>query len=492
MKRSFGTDGIRGRVPDELGYEDAAAVGYATGRTWPRSKALVGCDTRDSCPLLAAGIIAGLVEAGVSAEWLGVATTPAIEHAAKSQGVAGVVITASHNLHPDNGIKVFAPSGLKPDDATLRELEAWFADVPKVSTKDEGRESEEEGINDGRIKGGEIKVSESAGRAEGEKSGSISPDTENQLAADLQNFWKHPPEELPGLNPHLRSYAGSLPKINLQGRTIVVDCANGAAAAIAPAVIRSLGAEVIAMGTSPDGTNINKECGSTAPERMAAATREHKAHCGFALDGDGDRIVMAAPSGKILEGDNLLAILAHDMKARGELSGNTVVITPMTNLGLRQALTSWGLEFSEVPVGDRHIQRELTANNWSLGGEPSGHIIAAQHSQASDGLLAALLILEIMLRTETSLDDLAELFRPVPQTLTNLPVAGDQTQLAKKIAPEAAKLQATHSDAIRIVVRPSGTEPVLRIMVESETPRLRKEITHRLTALATELAEIQD
>ena len=450
MKRSFGTDGIRGHVPDELGYEDAVAVGYATGRTWPNSEALVGCDTRDSCPLLAAGIIAGLAEAGVSAEWLGVATTPAIEHAAKSQGVAGIVITASHNLHPDNGIKVFAPSGLKPDDATLGELEAWFADVPKVSA------------------GGE-----------------------NQLAADLRNFWKHPPEDLASLNPHLRRYAGSLPKIDLQGRTIVVDCANGAAAAIAPVVIRSLGAEVIAMGTSPDGTNINADCGSTAPERMAAATREHKAHCGFALDGDGDRVVMAAPSGKILEGDNLLAILAHDMKARGELSGNTVVITPMTNLGLRQALTSWGLEFSEVPVGDRHIQRELTANNWSLGGEPSGHIIAAQHSQASDGLLAALLILEIMLRTETSLDDLAELFRPVPQTLTNVPVAGDQTQLAKQIAPEAAKLQATHKNEARIVVRPSGTEPVLRIMVESETPRLRNEITNRLTALATELAEIQ-
>ena len=488
MKRSFGTDGIRGRVPDELGNEDAAAVGYATGRTWPSSKALVGCDTRDSCPLLAAGVIAGLAEAGVSAEWLGVATTPAIEHAAKSQGVAGIVITASHNLHPDNGIKVFAPSGLKPDDATLRELEAWFADVPKVSAVGEGRESEEDGINDG-----EIKVSESAGIAEGEseKAGSISPETENQLAADLRNFWKHPPEDLASLNPHLRRYAGSLPKIDLQGRTIVVDCANGAAAAIAPAVIRSLGAEVIAMGTSPDGTNINADCGSTAPERMAVATREHKAHCGFALDGDGDRIVMAAPSGKILEGDNLLAILARDMQARGDLSGNTVVITPMTNLGLRQALTSWGLEFSEVPVGDRHIQRELTANNWSLGGEPSGHIIAAQHSKASDGLLAALLILEIMLRTETSLDDLAELFRPVPQTLTNVPVAGDQNQLAKQIAPEAAKLQATHKNETRIVVRPSGTEPVLRIMVESETPRLRKEITNRLTALATELAEIQ-
>ena len=445
MKRSFGTDGIRGRVPDELGQEDAAAVGYATGRTWPTGKALVGCDTRDSCPLLAAGVIAGLAEAGVSAEWLGVATTPAIEHAAKSQGVAGIVITASHNLHPDNGIKVFAPSGLKPDDATLRELEAWFADVPKVSA------------------GGE-----------------------NQLAADLRNFWKHPPEDLASFNPHLRRYAGSLPKIDLQGRTIVVDCANGAAAAIAPAVIRSLGAEVIAMGTSPDGTNINTDCGSTAPERMAAATREHKAHCGFALDGDGDRVVMAAPSGKILEGDNLLAILARDMQAKDQLAGNTVVITPMTNLGLRQALKSWGLEFSEVPVGDRHIQRELTANNWSLGGEPSGHIIAAQHSKASDGLLAALLILEIMLRTETSLDDLAELFRPVPQTLTNVPVAGDQTQLAKKIAPEAAKLQATHKNEARIVVRPSGTEPVLRIMVESENPQLRNEITQHLTALATE------
>ena len=488
MKRSFGTDGIRGRVPDELGQEDAVAIGYATGRTWPSSKALVGCDTRDSCPLLASGIIAGLAEAGVSAEWLGVATTPAIEHAAKSQGVAGIVITASHNLHPDNGIKVFAPSGLKPDDATLRELEAWFADVPKVSAGGEGRESEEEGINDERIRGGEIKVSESAAKAEGEseKAGSISPETENQLAADLRNFWKHPPEDLASLNPHLRRYANSLPKINLQGRTIVVDCANGAAAAIAPAVMRSLGAEVIAMGTSPDGTNINTDCGSTAPERMAAATREHNAHCGFALDGDGDRIVMAAPSGKILEGDNLLAILARDMQAKDQLTGDTVVITPMTNLGLRQALTSWGLEFSEVPVGDRHIQRELTANNWSLGGEPSGHIIAAKYSKASDGLLAALLILEIMLRTETSLDDLAELFRPVPQTLTNLPVSGDQTQLAKKIAPEAAKLQATHKNEARIVVRPSGTEPVLRIMVESETPQLRNEITDRLTTLATE------
>lgn len=481
MKRSFGTDGIRGRVPDELGYEDAVAVGYATGRTWPGREALVGCDTRDSCPLLAAGIISGLAEAGVSAEWLGVATTPAIEHAAKSEGVAGIVITASHNLHPDNGIKVFAPNGLKPDDATLRELETWFADVPQVSARGESRESEDRAINAEEIKG-----KKDAGGTEGE---SGAPKPESHLADDLHSFWQHPPEDLSKFNPHLRRYAASLPKINLQGRTIVIDCANGAATAIAPAVIRSLGAEVIAMGTSPDGANINIECGSTAPKKMAAATREHNAHCGFALDGDGDRIVMAAPSGKILEGDDLLAILAHDMKARSELAGDTVVITPMTNLGLRQALTSWGLEFSEVPVGDRHIQRELVANGWSLGGEPSGHIIAPQHSQASDGLLVALLILEIMLRTEASLDDLADLFRPVPQTLTNVPVSGDQQQLAKLITPEAAKLQATHGDAIRLVVRASGTEPVLRIMVESENAQLRKEITQRLVALSKKLEQ---
>lgn len=457
MKRSFGTDGIRGRVPDELSHEDAVAVGYATGRTWPSRKALVGCDTRDSSPLLAAGVISGLAEAGVSAEWLGVATTPAIEHAAKSEGVAGIVVTASHNLHPDNGIKVFAPNGFKPDDAALRELEAWFADVPKVPARGEGKESE-------------------------------GNENEDRLAADLRGFWQHPPEHLSKLNPHLRRYADSLPKINLQGLAIVVDCANGAAAAIAPAVMRSLGAEVITMGISPDGTNINIECGSTAPERMAAATREQNAHCGFALDGDGDRIVMAAPSGKILEGDSLLAILARDMQAKDQLVGSTVVITPMTNLGLRRALTSWGLSFSEVPVGDRHIQRELAANGWSLGGEPSGHIIAAQHSQASDGLLAALLVLDIMLRTEVSLDDLADLFRPVPQTLTNVPVTGDQQQLAKLIAPEAAKLQAAHENTARLVVRASGTEPVLRIMVESENPRTRNEITQHLTALANELA----
>lgn len=463
MKRSFGTDGIRGQVPDELSYEDAVAVGYATGRTWPNRKALVGCDTRDSSPLLAAGVISGLAEAGVSAEWLGVATTPAIEHAAKSEGVAGIVVTASHNLHPDNGIKVFAPNGFKPDDAALRELEAWFADVPQVSARGEGKE------NEGK---------ESEGK-----------ESEDRLAADLRSFWQHPPEALSKLNPHLRRYADSLPKISLQDLTIVVDCANGAASAIAPAVMRSLGAEVIAIGISPDGTNINIECGSTAPKRMAAATHEQNAHCGFALDGDGDRIVMAAPSGKILEGDSLLAILARDMQAKDQLVDSTVVITPMTNLGLRRALTSWGLSFSEVPVGDRHIQRELAANGWSLGGEPSGHIIAAQHSQASDGLLAALLALDIMLRTEVSLDDLADLFRPVPQTLTNVPVSGDQKQLAKLIAPEAAKLQAIHENTARLVVRASGTEPVLRIMVESENPRTRNEITQHLTSLAAKLAK---
>ena len=252
--------------------------------------------------------------------------------------------------------------------------------------------------------------------------------------------------------------------------------------------MRSRGAEVIAMGTSPDGANINTECGSTAPERMAAATREQNARCGFALDGDGDRIVMAAPDGKVLDGDDLLAILARDMQAEDQLVGNTVVITPMTNLGLRRALTSWGLSFSEVPVGDRHIQREMLAKGWSLGGEPSGHIIAAQHSQACDGLLAALLVLDIMRRTKVSLDDLAELFRPVPQTLTNVPVSGDQQKLAKQIAPEAAKIQAAHENTARLVVRASGTEPVLRIMVESENPRTRNEITQHLTALANELA----
>ena len=479
MKRSFGTDGIRGRVPDELGFEDAAAVGYATGRTWPGNKALVGCDTRDSGPLLAAGVISGLAEAGVSAEWLGVATTPAIEHAAKSEGVAGIAITASHNLHPDNGVKVFAPNGFKPDDAAIRELEAWFADVPQVSV---GGESE-----DGGIKDEGIKDRKGAGVAEGEVE-SGSPKPESHLAADLRSFWQHPPEDISELNPHLRRYADSLPKISLQGLAVVVDCANGAAAAIAPAVIRSLGAEVIAMGTSPNGTNINIECGSTAPEKMAAMTREHNARCGLALDGDGDRIVMAAPSGKILEGDNLLAILARDMQAKDQLVDSTVVITPMTNLGLRQALTSWGLEFSEVPVGDRHIQRELAANGWSLGGEPSGHIIATQHSQASDGLLIALLVLDIMLRTEVSLDDLAQLFRPVPQTLTNVPVPSDQQQLAKRIAPEAAKLQAAHKNTARLVVRASGTEPVIRIMVESENPQTRNQITQHLTALTNQLA----
>ena len=473
MKRNFGTDGIRGRVPEELGFEDAFAVGYATGRTWPSDHALVGCDTRDSGALLASGIIAGLSEAGVSAEWLGVATTPAIEHAAKSESVAGIVITASHNLHPDNGIKVFAPNGLKPDDAILKELEAWFAYVPGSDRGATGREETGQG---------------ETGKGETDSREAESSDKTSQLTADLKSFWQNPPNDLSELNPHIRRYANFLPKIDLQGNTIVVDCANGAATAIVPAVMRSFGAEVVAVGTSLNGTNINIGCGSTAPEMMAATTCERNAICGFALDGDGDRIVMATSSGKILEGDNLLAILAYDMKSRNQLAGETVVITPMTNLGLRRAFTSWGLGFKEVPVGDRHIQRELVANGWSLGGEPSGHIIATRHSQASDGLLVALLVLDIMQRTATSLDDLAELFRPVPQSLANVPVIGDQRELAKLIAPEVDKLQASHGDTARLVVRASGTEPVLRIMVESEDSQIRETVTQHLVALAEDLA----
>ena len=491
---AFGTDGLRGRFPDELDFADAVAFGLAVAGQWPTGMA-VGFDPRTASPHLAHGVELGFAHARQQVRsdagagqaqarcWqLGMAPTPAVAHIARTQGIAGVVVTASHNPHHDNGLKVFDPQGLKPSPVVQAELSGRLVEAHARQVVAQVMAAHSQAAAGGRDRPASPDLpaaadgQDSPGGAKfpGAASGQGQPHSAEVAAEFFAKLSVEP------LGTYLDALCASVPAGSLAGAKVVADCANGAMSAVAPAVLERLGVDFTLLHASPDGENINRNCGSTAPQQMVAATQQQGADFGFALDGDGDRITAALPDGTLLDGDDLLGILAQSYQRNHKLAQSTVVVTSMTNLGLRLQLQEWGISAVEVPVGDRHILNELIEHGFSLGGEQSGHIIAAEHATTGDGLLTALLVLAIIRHEPVSWP----VFERIPQALVNLATEHDPQEVAAGMAAEAQQLQAQASDKIRLSVRASGTERVLRIMVEAPTQEQLDELSQQLVELA--------
>ncbi len=421
----FGTDGVRGVANDELTAELALALGRAAARILPAPAFVVGRDTRRSGPLLQAALSAGLATEGADVIDLGVVPTPGVATIAERRRLPGAMVSASHNPFGDNGIKLFSLLGTKLpvelEGEVQRELDVILEDSERPPRRPTGY-----GV--GRI------VAEPA-------------------AADVYR-------------QHLVS---TLEGRSLEGLQIVVDCANGAASAFAPGVLADLGARVVTLHDKPDGANINDKCGSTDPSELALAVVAHGADFGLALDGDADRVIAVDQYGAIVDGDVLLALFALDLAGRGQLAGNTVVVTVMTNLGFRLAMDGHGISVRETDVGDRHVLAALDADGLSLGGEQSGHIIFRSRSTTGDGILTGLALGDLLLRTGRSLAEAADgLVERVPQILVNVPIPqperlADSTEVWDAVAKAESELG--HEG--RILLRPSGTEPLVRVMVEA-------------------------
>lgn len=449
LKRYFGTDGIRGRVGEGAITPDfILKLGWAAGRVLSPGtggKVLIGKDTRVSGYMLESALEAGLSAAGVDVLLLGPMPTPAIAYLTRTfRAAAGIVISASHNPYYDNGIKFFSPQGDKLSDELELAIEAAVQQpLATVSSDKLGKAS---------------RVNDAVGR-------------------------------------YIEFCKSTFPsKLSLAGLKLVIDCANGATYHIADSVFEELGAEVVAINAEPNGFNINEQCGSTAPDLLCAAVIEHQADVGIAFDGDGDRVIMVNNQGQRLDGDELLYLMALDSYSHGSLQGG-VVGTVMTNLGLELALRKQGIDFTRVQVGDRYVIEELQRRNWALGGETSGHIVCRAVTTTGDGIISALQVLAAMQRQEKSLAELTQGFERVPQVQVNV-VVNEQHIVARDQAIQDALLaeQAALGDAGRIILRPSGTEPLVRIMVESQSAAQGQTIADRLaqkiqqTAKALELS----
>ena len=437
----FGTDGIRGNANTELSPEFVLALGRAVARTITATAFLIGRDTRKSGPMLQAAIGAGLASEGADVIDVGVLPTPALAWLSVRRDLPAVVISASHNPFQDNGIKLFGAGGTK----LAPELEQAI-------------EEELDRVLDPTVKGPRPLEGHGVGTIRSE------PDLGDAYVDYL---------------------VGTLDGRSLDGLRVVVDSANGSASALAASVFERAGAEVVAIGCDPDGTNINAGCGSTATELLSSAVVEHGAQLGLALDGDADRLLAVDEGGTLVDGDSLLALFARDLADRGQLAGNTVVVTVMTNLGFRRAMDERGILVKETDVGDRHVLAAIDKEGFSLGGEQSGHIIFRRLATTGDGLLTGLVLADLLARTGSSLGGLLDgLIEQVPQKLVN--VKGVDTSLfgqVEAIDMAIEQEQAAMGATGRVLVRPSGTEPVVRVMVECTEPGVADAAADRLHAL---------
>ena len=427
-RKLFGTDGVRGEAGTFLSAELATALGRAAtaslGAAHPQ--VLIVRDTRESGPMLEAALAAGIASAGGDALLGGVLPTPAAAILVKRLGLdLAAVVSASHNTYRDNGIKFFSAQGVKLDDEEESRIEALLDDVPEPA--EPGRVRELNG----------------------------------------------------GLEDYLRELQGAF-RLDLGGRRVVLDCANGATHRAAPAIFERLGAEVETIGTGPDGRNINAGCGSTHIEALAERVRASEAEVGFAFDGDGDRVLAVDGTGRVHDGDELIALTALGMARRGELEGG-VVVTVMTNFGFHRAMEEAGIEVAVTQVGDRYVIDELRRRQWSLGGEQSGHIIATDFVATGDGIAAALMTMREL--GDASLADAVPMEK-LPQTLVNVEVA-DREAIAGADAVWAAVER--ENEALegrgRVLLRPSGTEPLVRVMVEAPSAEEADSVCNRLADL---------
>jgi len=425
MKKLFGTDGIRA-VAGEAPLDAATihAIGIAIAISLKKTGAprvLLGMDTRESSDGIAATLTAGLVAGGASVENAGVITTPAVAHLTHVHGfAAGVVISASHNPWRDNGIKLFGPDGYKLPDATELRIEA-------------------------------------------EIFRQLAAHTEAPVAVHAPAVNEADRAE------YTRFLLAAVPGLSLDNQTIVIDCANGAASAVAPQLFSDLGGSVVIAHASPDGRNINEGCGALHPEVVAAEVVATKAAMGITFDGDADRALFADEHGRVVNGDAVLLLAARDLKARGMLANDTVVATTMSNMGLEAALARSGITMLRAPVGDKYVLEQMLATGASLGGEQSGHIIFAGRSTTGDGLLTALLLLDILHRAGKTLAELTADLKVFPQVIVNVKVREKKPMDTIPTVVEAiAQADAALAGSGRVVIRYSGTEALARVMIEAE------------------------
>ncbi len=440
-RAKFGTDGVRGVANVDLTPEFVLALGRAVARTMAAAEFVVGRDTRRSGPLLQAAFSAGLASEGADVVDVGELPTPALAWLSAERGVPAAVVSASHNPFADNGIKVFASGGLKLSASIEAAIEA-----------------ELELVQDAPVPGPRRLQGHGVGRLRHEF----------------------------GLGEAYVAHLGSLTEgRRLDGLRLVVDGAHGAASALAASVYRQLGAEVVAIGCEPDGTNINDGVGSTSTDALSAAVVESGADLGLAVDGDADRLLAVDATGRPANGDQLLALFALDLAQRGQLSGRTVVVTVMTNLGFRLAMEEHGIVVKETPVGDRHVLAALDEGGYSLGGEQSGHLIFRRLATTGDGLLTGLVLADLMSRRGEALATMLDgLVTPVPQVLVNVPVPDTELLVgAKAVWSAVAEEQERLGDNGRVVLRPSGTEPMVRVMVEAVGDGVAAAVADRLGAL---------
>ena len=442
-KRYFGTDGIRGRVgQDPMTAEFVMKLGWAAGKVLSKQEkghVVIGKDTRISGYIFEAALEAGLAAAGLDVTLMGPMPTPAVAYMTQAQrATAGIVISASHNPYYDDGVKFFNGDGFKLPDSTEHAIEDMMDQPMKmVESKDLGKVH---------------RLEDSRGR-------------------------------------YIEFCKNSIPfRTTLKGMKIVLDCANGATYHVAPHVFRELGAEVFEMGVSPNGLNINKDCGALHPQNMRSMVLEQQADLGIAFDGDGDRLMMMDATGEVMDGDEILFVIAKSQLVSGGLGGG-VVGTLMSNLGLEHALKTQGIQFERANVGDRYVMEKLQANGWFIGGESSGHIIALNQTTTGDGIIVALQVLNWMVDKGLSLAEARMGMQKYPQTMINVPIAqkinpDDFPQIQQAVKTAEQEL----ANKGRVLLRPSGTEPLIRVMVEGQDAAQVGILAHQIADSVIEVA----
>ena len=443
-RKFFGTDGIRGTTNSEpMTAETALRVGQAAGahflRGDHRHRVVIGKDTRLSGYMVESAMVAGFTSVGMDVVMLGPMPTPAVAMLTRSMRAdLGVMISASHNPFSDNGIKLFGPDGYKLSDKDEAAIERRLEKEPKLAKP------------------------QAIGRA--------------KRIDDARGRYVHYVKTT--FPEHLR----------LDGLKVALDCANGAAYHVAPEALWELGAEVVSIGVTPNGTNINDKCGSTHTDAIAELVAASGADIGLALDGDADRLLVADQNGRIVDGDQLMALIALGLKARGELRGGAVVATVMSNLGLERKLEAEGLKLIRAQVGDRYVLEEMRASGCNVGGEQSGHIILADHSTTGDGLVAGLQVLAALVETGRPASELLSQFEPLPQFLKNVRFEGASPLAAEAVKQAIAAGEADLAGTGRLLIRESGTEPLIRVMAEGEDSALVDRIVDDICAAVSSAA----
>ena len=445
VRKYFGTDGIRGRANGAITPELALKVGQAAGLIFRRGdhrhRVLIGKDTRLSGYMIETALVAGFTSVGMDVLLTGPIPTPAVGMLTRSMRAdLGVMISASHNPFSDNGIKLFGPDGFKLTDEVERKIEDLLdAELTKHLAKSAelGRARRIDGVAD--------RYSEFAKR--------------------------------------------TLPRnLSLDGLRVVVDCANGAGYRVAPEALRELDAEVIAIGVDPDGFNINRDCGSTEPAALCQKVREMRADIGVALDGDADRVIIADERGRVIDGDQLLAVIAESWKDDGRLAVNGIVATVMSNLGMERYLQKLGIALARTPVGDRYVLDHMRSHGYNVGGEASGHIILSDYTTTGDGLLAALQVLAVVKKHDRPVSEVCHRFDPLPQIMKNVRYKSGAPLENAEVRSAIELAQARLNVHGRLIIRPSGTEPVIRVMGEGEDKILVEEIVDGIVDVLTNAA----